>query len=110
MQLIDKAKVIEKIKEEQNAFDISLSPVQLAVHEGLLVAEDIVREMPEVSFDDGNGIPYERLLHLATRMHGWINDHSFNVKKEYKEIGLTDRENKLLGYFGGLTISAIDGK
>lgn len=110
MQLIDKTEVLDKIQKERNSFDSSLSPVQLAMYEGLLVAEDIVRTMPEASVKAGDSIPYDRLLVLARKMHRWINFHSFNEVREYQKIGLTDQENKLLGYDGGITISAIDGK
>ena len=110
MTPIYKEETLEKIKKEQRGFDVSLSPVQLAMYEGLLIAEDIVRHMPEASDKEKRALSYERLLLLAKRMHGWIYDHSFDEKREYKKIGLTDEEHKLLGYFGGLTISAIDGK
>lgn len=110
MELIDKAKVIQKLKDKQNTFDVSLSPVQLAVYEGLLIAEDVVKAIPEVPKNVEYGIPYDRLFFLAKKMHKWINEHSFDENKEFKKIGLTAQENKEFGYAGGLTISAIDGK
>lgn len=110
MTTIYREEALEELKKMQRGFDVSLSPVQLAMYEGLLIAEDVVRAMPEAYDKEKKAIPYDRLLVLAKRMHGWINDHSFDEKREYKKIGLTDEENKLLGYFGGLAFSAIDGK
>lgn len=45
-------------------------------------------------------IEYERLLQIARKMHLWIFLHSEDEQKVYDELGLTDKENKMLGYSG----------
>lgn len=45
-------------------------------------------------------IEYERLLQIAKKMHIWIFLHTGNEKEVYDEIGLTDEENRILGYSG----------
>lgn len=47
-----------------------------------------------------NKISYERLLEIARKMHLYIYLHSFDEQKEYDELGLTDEENRILGYSG----------
>lgn len=49
-------------------------------------------------------IEYERLLQIAKAMHTWIFLHSDNEQKVYDELGLTDKENKILGYSGQFII------
>ena len=110
MQLIVKEIALEKLKEQQNTFNLSLTPIQVAMYEGLLIAEDVVRAIPPVPENVETGIPYDRLLVLAKAMYKWIDQHSFDGKREFNKIGITAKENKTLGYVRGITISAIDGK
>lgn len=45
-------------------------------------------------------IPYERLLYIANQMHLYIFIHTGDEQQAYDEIGLTERENQILGYSG----------
>lgn len=47
---------------------------------------------------------HERLLHIAKKMHTWIFLNSGDEQKVYEELGLTDEENKILGYSGQIHI------
>lgn len=42
-------------------------------------------------------IEYERLLKIAKKMHLWIFLNCGDESKVYKELGLTDEENLILG-------------
>jgi len=42
----------------------------------------------------------DKLLNIAKNMHTWIFLHTGNEKEVYDELGLTDEENALLGYYG----------
>lgn len=42
-------------------------------------------------------ISYDRLLEIARKMHLWIFLHTSNEFEVYDELGLTDKENSLLG-------------
>ena len=42
----------------------------------------------------------ERLLQIARKMHLYIFLHSQNEQEIYDELGLTEEENRLLGYSG----------
>ena len=42
-------------------------------------------------------IEYERLLKIAKKMHLWIFLNTGNEFEVYKELGLTDEENFILG-------------
>lgn len=44
----------------------------------------------------------ERLKEIASKMHLWIFLNSSDEQKIYDELGLTDSENKMLGYSGQL--------
>lgn len=110
MSLINRKKALDELQKVRSSFKGSLSNMELGAYDGLLTAEDIIRTIPDATEDDGSDISYSRLFLLAKRMHRWIYYHSANEKREYQKIGLTDQENELLGYAGGLTISAIDGK
>lgn len=46
------------------------------------------------------GAEYMHLLKLAKKMHTWIFLHTLNEDETYKELGLTDEDNALLGSFG----------
>lgn len=46
----------------------------------------------------------ERLLQIARKMHLWIFLHSDNEQKIYDELGLTEEENKILGYSGQIKL------
>jgi hypothetical protein len=48
----------------------------------------------------------ERLLQIAKKMHTWIFLHSFDEEEAYKEIGLTEEENFILGYLGKVEIAS----
>lgn len=50
----------------------------------------------------------ERLLNLARSMHTWIFLHTGDEAEAYKECGLTDEDNTLLGYVGKCEIE-IEG-
>jgi len=43
---------------------------------------------------------YNHLLEIASKMHTWIFLHSFDEQAIYDELGLTDKDNVLLGYGG----------
>lgn len=49
-------------------------------------------------------ISYERLLEIATKMHLYIFLNTDNEQKVYDELGLTNEENKILGYSGAYFI------
>ena len=49
-------------------------------------------------------IEYDRLLHIAKKMHLWIFLHSENEEEVYEELGITDEEDKILGYSGKIEI------
>ena len=49
-------------------------------------------------------IPYDRLLQIAEAMHTWIFLNTCDEEAAYKEIGLTDQENGILGYGGEFVI------
>ena len=51
----------------------------------------------------GKKIEYERLLHLARKMHLWIFLHTGDEEAVYKELGITDEEDVILGYSGKIT-------
>ena len=53
-------------------------------------------------------IEYDRLKHLALRMHWWIFMHTADEQKAYDEIGLTDEENAELGYGGQYFVKGGD--
>ena len=55
-----------------------------------------------------NKISYERLLQIARKMHLYIFLHSGNEEDIYNELGLTDEENEILGYFGKLELKGSD--
>lgn len=46
----------------------------------------------------------ERLLKIAKKMHTWIFLHTADEEKAYKECGLTDEENILLGSWGRIVL------
>ena len=46
----------------------------------------------------------ERLLKIEKKMHTWIFLNSYDEDKAYKECGLTDEENALLGYGGKIIL------
>lgn len=49
-----------------------------------------------------------RLLHIARKMHTWIFLNSGDEQKVYDEIGLTEKENIMLGYSGQIKINSGD--
>lgn len=49
-------------------------------------------------------IEYDRLLHIAKKMHLWIFLHTGDEEEVYKELGITDEEDKILGYSGKIEI------
>lgn len=51
---------------------------------------------------------YDRLLKIAKKMHLWIFLHSGDEQKVYDELGLTDKENEMLGYSGKIVLGDID--
>ena len=55
-----------------------------------------------------NKISYERLLQIARKMHLYIFLHSGNEEDIYDELGLTDEENEILGYFGKFELKGSD--
>ena len=50
----------------------------------------------------------ERLLKIARKMHTWIFLNTGNEQKIYDEIGLTDKENAMLGYGGQFILKGSD--
>lgn len=52
-----------------------------------------------------NEIPYERLLQIAKKMHLYIFINSSDELEVYEELGLTEEENAILGYLGGLEVN-----
>ena len=50
----------------------------------------------------------ERLLHIAKKMHTYIFLNSSDEQKVYDELGLTDEENKMLGYSGKIILTGGD--
>lgn len=49
-------------------------------------------------------IEYERLLEIAKKLHLWIFFNADNEYEVYESLGLTDEENKALGYSGQFII------
>ena len=55
-------------------------------------------------------ISKERLLQIARKMHLWIFLHSDNEQEIYDELGLTEEENKILGYSGQIKLNGEDNE
>lgn len=53
-------------------------------------------------------ITKDRLLQIARKMHLWIFLHCDNEHEVYDELGLSDKENKILGYSGRLNFKIKD--
>jgi hypothetical protein len=53
----------------------------------------------------------ERLLQIARKMHLYIFLHCQNEQEVYDELGLTEEENRILGYSGeiNLTLEQLGG-
>lgn len=51
---------------------------------------------------------YDQLLRAAKRMHEWIFLNSYDELEAYRECGLTDEDNALLGYIGQMRLEAKD--
>lgn len=49
---------------------------------------------------------YDHLLRAARRMHEWIFLNSCDELEAYRECGLTDEDNALLGYIGQMQLEA----
>lgn len=47
---------------------------------------------------------YDRLLEIARAMHCWIFLHSIDEDEVYKELGITQEENAILGSAGRIEI------
>lgn len=47
---------------------------------------------------------YSHLLQIASKMHLWIFLHTGDEQKAYDEIGLTEKDNAILGYGGQFEI------
>lgn len=50
----------------------------------------------------------ERLLQIARKMHLYIFLHCQNEQEVYDELGLTEEENRILGYSGEIKIKGED--
>lgn len=48
-----------------------------------------------------------RLMRIARKMHLWIFKHTFDDTEAYRECGLTDSDDEMLGY-GGQIIVRVD--
>ena len=70
------------------------------LEDDLYAANQCVNELLDVQEQN------KRLLHIARKMHLWIFLHSGDEQKIYDEIGLTDDENKILGYSGQFTLES----
>lgn len=53
-------------------------------------------------------IPYERLLKIAREMHTYIFLNSGDEQAVYDELGLTEEENRILGYSGQMILKEED--
>lgn len=51
---------------------------------------------------------YVRMLHIAKKMHTWIFLNSGDEQKVYEELGLTQDENRVLGYLGKYELNTSD--
>lgn len=50
-----------------------------------------------------------RLCKIAGAMHTWIFLHTGDEEKAYKECGLTDEDNAMLGYIGKIELDEQEG-
>lgn len=62
------------------------------------------KSFKDVNLEDCRAIGYNRLLELAQSMHCWIFAHVADELEVYDELGMTAKENALLGYGGSFTI------
>ena len=53
---------------------------------------------------------HDRLLKIAKKMHLYIFLHTGNEQEVYDELGLTEEENKILGYSGQFIIKDKEEK
>ena len=70
------------------------------LEDDLYAANQCVNELLDVQEQN------KRLLHIARKMHLWIFLHSGDEAAIYKELGLTDEDNEMLGYGGQFTIES----
>lgn len=68
------------------------------LEDDLYAANQCVNELLDVQEQN------KRLLHIARKMHLWIFLNSGDEEKVYKELGLTDEDNEMLGYGGKIVL------
>lgn len=95
MRLIDAEALETKIKKiKAEALKHGFAPEYVAVD----ILLNFLNGAPTI--EAYTGAEYMHLLKLAKKMHTWIFLHTFNEDETYKELGLTDEDNALLGSFG----------
>ena len=70
------------------------------LEEQLYSTNQCVNEMLDVQED--------RLLKIARKMHTWIFLHVEDEQKAYDDLGLSDDDNRLLGYLGQIKFRGED--
>ena len=80
---------------------------------GVKIAEDwmvdlievcsAISEVPAAEVVDKKD--YEELLRAAKKMHAWIFLNSFDEVEAFKECGLSEEMNTMLGYLGSAVLS-----
>lgn len=66
------------------------------------VLASVIRRIPAA--DVVSKEQYDHLLRAARRMHEWIFLNSCDELEAYRECGLTDEDNALLGYIGQIQL------
>lgn len=69
---------------------------------GLKAAIEVATSLPAA--DVVSKEQYDQLLRAARRMHEWIFLNSCDELEAYRECGLTDEDNDLLGYIGQMQV------
>lgn len=80
---------------------------------GVKIAEDWMVDLTEVSCAIAD-VPaaevvsradYDKLLRAARKMHEWIFLNSYDEVEAFKECGLSEEMNAMLGYLGSAVLS-----
>ena len=92
--------ILDYIKDEREAIkDNAICPCDIFNGREIIKLYDYITNLQEEN---------ERLLHIAKKMHTYIFLNSSDEQKVYDELGLTDKENKMLGYSGQIILNGGD--
>lgn len=95
---------IKIIEDEVNAVQERNGRLQAEIaekHKDLIAAEEYAFTLKQQN---------ARLFKIAGAMHTWIYLHTVDEEKAYKECGLTDEEDQMLGYAGKIEFGTKDGE